>query len=85
MELYSSKKKNTKNTDDKIRTLDFEVDNLRTNIKIEKTQKNIDDREIVTLDPCEEITLMKEESSLIVKLCPSGDQWKVTEQRLVTP
>ena len=49
-----------------------------------RTQKNSDDK-IVTLDPCEEITLIKEESSLIVKLCPSGDQWKVTEQRLITP
>ena len=49
-----------------------------------RTQKSIDDK-IVTLDPCEEITLIKEESSLIVKLCPSGNQWKVTEQRLITP
>ena len=49
-----------------------------------RTQKNTDDK-IVTLDPCEEITLIKEESNLIVKLCPSGDQWKVTEQRLITP
>ena len=49
-----------------------------------RTQKSIDDK-IVKLDPCEEITLIKEESSLIVKLCPSGNQWKVTEQRLITP
>ena len=49
-----------------------------------RTQKNTDEK-IVSLDPCEEITLIKEESSLIVKLCPSGDQWKVTEQRLITP
>ena len=37
MELYSSKKRIQKNTDDKIRTLALEVDNLRTNIKIENT------------------------------------------------
>ncbi len=49
-----------------------------------RMQKNINNK-MVTVDRCEEITLTKEESSLIVKLCPNGDQWKVTEQRLITP
>ena len=47
-----------------------------------RTQKNIDN-EIVTLDPCEEINLVEDETNIIIRLCPSGDNWKIVEQTLI--
>ena len=64
----------------------IKVDNpeIKSLPSVKRAKKNTNDK-IGTADLCEEITLTKEESSLIVKLCPNGDQWKVTEQRLITP
>ena len=47
-----------------------------------RTQINIDN-EIVTLDPCEEINLVEDETNIIIRLCPSGDNWKIVEQTLI--
>ena len=47
-----------------------------------RTQKNIDN-EIVNLDPCEEINLVEDETNIIIRLCPSGDNWKIVEQTLI--